>query len=425
MVADFKSLEPYQQNLFNFIKDVKEGEAGITRSGTPEMPSMTKAQYEALMVEVAAGKKSIFNNGLFKTLTGTSHESLLQTWTYNLTFTTCNGFLGTCATAMGIGAFKSLEPIAGKPSPLSLGQFEIATLLAARGLSRAWVPNENGARPRYGDIFRAAEYHMGICLDMDGDTWNTIESGQGGRTAGYDMLRRKSETWGKRAILGWVDVGTLLSEKSAAPTWLGGWWKVTEGPQTWYYYFDFEGGVYCQLTEPPTRLFAPTFGSAFCGSYAIVKGKYQTVQIRWFTDDPDETFQVSTSADKVPGSKDTRDASKDRLKGAQFRRQTDDRRAPSRPVADRPHLCAEPSARRLRRQHRAQLLTSSGARRRRGPTPLAACASPRSPLSAIMNVWGGRGEALTPPLARDFGGQWPNATSTRSSGSPRPLPTRS
>jgi hypothetical protein len=323
MAVDVETLKPYQQKLFKFIAEVAEGVE--VKSGEPSKPDMLPRDYEALKVQDAELKKntppgSVFkNNKLFATLAGMSHQQLLSTWTTDPTFTTCNGLLGTCATAMGVNTLKAFDMPGGKSSTLSLGQFEIATILASRGLSNAWVANANGARPRYGDIFRAEEYHMGVSLDFDGDNWNTIESGQGGRHTGHDILKRKSQKWGLRSILGWVDVETLLADKAMLPSWIGGWWRVTELGQEYYYYFSSDFLVYCQSRPPTSTLFPPPPSQAnFYGSFSIVTKKYQTAEIRWFTDDPDETFQVSTSTAKVPGTKDLRDASKDTMKGVCF-----------------------------------------------------------------------------------------------------------
>ena len=216
---------------------------------------------------------------------------------------------------------------------------------------------------------------------------------------GYDMLRRKSETWGKRAILGWVDVGTLLTEKSAAPTWLGGWWKVTEGPQTWYYYFDFEGGVYCPArgtTDAPVR---PDVRQR-----VLRQLRHRQRQV---PDGADPLVHRRSRRD-VPGLRVPRQGPRfqgyprrleGQAEGRQFRRQTDVRRAPSRPVADQDHLCAEPSPRRLRRQHRAQPDPTTAARGGGVDQLRWPLAHPPNPpyLQADMSR-GGRGAALNAPF---------------------------
>ena len=322
MAVDVNTLQPYQQKLFKFIAEVLEGVE--VKSGEPSKPDMKPRDYDDLDAQDKELKKtkpgaSVFkNNKLFTTLAGMSHQSLLLIWKTDPTFTTCNGLIGTCGNAMGVDALKSLDMPGGKASSLSLGQFEIATILAARGLSNAWVANENGAKPRYGDIFRAEEYHMGVALDFDGDSLNSIESGQGGRLTGHDILKRKTHVWGARKILGWIDIGTLLADKTMLPSWIGGWWKVTELGQDWYYYFASDNLVYCQSRPPVSTLFPPPPSRGnFYGSFSIVQKKYQTVEIRWFDSDPDETFQVVTSMDKVQGTK-IRDATKDILKGTTF-----------------------------------------------------------------------------------------------------------
>ena len=333
MAVDVNSLKPYQQKLFNFIAPVGEG-VEVT-SGEPHKPDMKPKDYDDLEAQDRELKKtnpaaSAFkNNKLFTTLAGTSHQGVLLQWKTDPTFTTCNGLIGTCGTAMGVDMLKAFDMPGGKPRTLSLGQFEIATVLASRGLSNAWVPNEKGAKPRYGDIFRAEDYHMGVALDFDGDSLNTIESGQGGRSTGYDILKRKSHVWGTRGILGWVDVETLLADKTMLPSWIGGWWEIQETDQTWHYYFGSDFRVHCQSRKPASTLFPPPPSPGdYYGAFSIVGRKYQTVEVRWFTDDPDETFQVSTSMAKVPGTKDIRDASKDALKGSAFGKPMTGKRLP-------------------------------------------------------------------------------------------------
>lgn len=319
MAVDYDKLEDYQKKLFNHIKDVKD--ADVT-SGEPVKAMITPAQFKVLKDQKDAwlrkepGAANPFkNNDLFGRLAGSTHEDILSTWTTNTTFTTCNGLLGTCSNAMGVGALKTLDPTGGKPMGVALGQFEIATVLASRGLSHAWVPNVNGARPRYGDIFRAEEYHMGVSLHFEGDMWFSIESGQGGFSQGFDMLKRKNSKWGERKLLGWVDVATLLKDTTPLPGWLGGWWKVDDGGTTYYYYFDTNDCVYCQSNKPASTLL-PANSSSFYGSFTVVKGKFQTVNIRWFTDDDEESFQIHTEPMKA--NEKIRDASKDTLKGHTF-----------------------------------------------------------------------------------------------------------
>ena len=48
--------------------------------------------------------------------------------------------------------------------------------------------------------------HMGISLDLEGDTWNTVQSGQGGPKAKRDIIKRKQTTYDASKLQGWVDL---------------------------------------------------------------------------------------------------------------------------------------------------------------------------------------------------------------------------
>ena len=104
---------------------------------------------------------------LFTKLTGgVTHERLVKNWEKGGIMTTCNEFVGWFGQALGSKDY--------------LGRFDIETYLAKAGKGLAWVPAGSDARPKYGDIFRPTSFHIGISLDFEGDTWNTVESGQGG-----------------------------------------------------------------------------------------------------------------------------------------------------------------------------------------------------------------------------------------------------
>ena len=275
---DRNSLEDYQQNLFDFIAAVPEGEPGL-ESGPPEQ-----------------------NDKAFEKLTGMTQAKLDAMWVWNPTYTTCNDFCIHAAQAMGV-------------TQVNTGQFEVASWLAAVGLARAWAPDRDGARPRYGDIFRSAGIHRGVSLECEGDVWNTIEAGQGGKGHRKDAVKRFSRSWSHRDILGWIDVGMLRLQSAPLPSWLGGWWEVNEEPdQHYYYFFEAGGKVYWtqdspELTGSSTLLPPPV--NWFHGAFSIVRG-FQTVAIHWHSIDPVETIQVSTSLERI--DQWTRAANMDRFR---------------------------------------------------------------------------------------------------------------
>jgi hypothetical protein len=282
---DRSSLETYQQKLFDLIQVVP----GYWRGARP-VPTGDPSG-------VWSGPPDSPNDVVFKNLTNMNQASLEEKWRVIASYTTCNDFCNRAAQEMGI-------------TQVNTGQFEVASWLAAVGLARAWVPNSSGARPRYGDIFRSAGMHRGVSLECEGDVWNTIEGGQGGKGAGRDGVARFSQSWSSRDITGWIDVGKLLSLNAPLPSWLGGWWKVKKEPnQDYFYFFEVGGSVYRTQDEPTSGVMPPPVVQPQ-GAFSIVRG-FQTVEIHWRSIDPVETLRVATSLERI--DQWTRAAQKDTL----------------------------------------------------------------------------------------------------------------
>ncbi len=286
-MAEELTLEPYQQKLQAFIARVPADPKTIN-SGTPVMPYPT-------MEKIDAVRKDVKTDPDFLDLTGKTHLALLEEWTGTSILTTCNLFVGRCANKMGFTAF-------------SLGQFEIAKILYGAGMGFAWVPASCGARPRYGDVFKPLKTHMGISLDFVGDTWRTVESGQGGKSTGCDKIKRKEAPWNPGGLEGWVDMGTLLAATGKPlPSWLGGWWQVTEdGSQIYFYHFDASGVVSFTPVAPATAFSRPV-NPSMTGAFRVER--YSDVTIRWKSADDDETLQrvynptPKTTPEKMAGIK--------------------------------------------------------------------------------------------------------------------------
>lgn len=181
----------------------------------------------------------------FVKMTGTSHATLEANWKTGGIMTTCNAFVGWFGSQLG--------------SKNYLGRFDIEAMLKKWGKPHAWVPASSGAQPKYGDIFRAKKFHVGISLDFEGGTWNTAESGQGGPKIGYDILKRKRTSWDPSTLQGWVDIDLLLGDAVQAsaqtsaipvPEWLPGWWAVNWRQQTYYYFFERNSAVSWTLVQP-------------------------------------------------------------------------------------------------------------------------------------------------------------------------------
>ncbi len=205
--------------------------------------------------------------GLFTKLTGTTHATLAQNWAGGGIRTTCNDFVGTFARAMGTKEY--------------LGRFDLATYLPKIGKGHAWVPAKSGARPGYGDLVRFASFHMGVSLDFDGGTWNTVESGQGGPKAGCDIIKRKQREYDAGKIEGWVDLAVYLdvpAQKGPMPEELAGWWKVMWRGEAFYYYFTPDRRVVWTQMRPHVTTKPPALPGD-SGVYSVDASSQVT--IRW------------------------------------------------------------------------------------------------------------------------------------------------
>lgn len=181
----------------------------------------------------------------FLKMTGTSQATLEANWKTGGIMTTCNAFVGWFGREIG--------------SKNYLGRFDLETMVKKWGNEQAWIPASSGAQPKYGDIFKAKKFHVGISLDFEGGMWNTAESGQGGSKIGYDIIKRKQTPWDPSTLQGWVDIGVLLGEETTVgvqknsapvPDWLPGWWVVSWRHESYYYFFDRSFGVSWTLVKP-------------------------------------------------------------------------------------------------------------------------------------------------------------------------------
>ncbi len=252
---------------------------------------------------------------LFTALTNTTHETLVKNWTgdgaaanyaHGGYQTTCNEFVGKYSGYLGSNVF--------------LGQFELEALLKKLDKSYAWIRSDGVARPKYGDIFRPNSYHMGISLDFDGNTWKTIESGQGGpnrdkdgipahdkegKLTGFDIIKRKAEPWKPKTIRGWCDIDLYFGGPDAVSSDIGaeppftleqlyGWWVVSSFNGSGYYYFDRNGQVKTSTTAPLN----PGPPNVATGSpYSLDNN---SVMINWSPDNW-EQFNGPPSGGSMPG----------------------------------------------------------------------------------------------------------------------------
>src|SRR5439155_1233090 len=166
---------------------------------------------------------------LFTRMTGTSHEVMKANWDKGGIMTACNGFVGWYAAQLG--------------SKTYLGGFDLEGIVKKAGKAHSYVKSTADNRPKYGDICRHTAFHVGVSLDFDGDKWNHVDAGQGGKKAGHDILKRTKGTSSNdyTKLQGWIDIELYFSAApliGPIPDWLLGWWKVLWRGQDFYYYFD-------------------------------------------------------------------------------------------------------------------------------------------------------------------------------------------
>ena len=187
---------------------------------------------------------------LFTKMTGLTHSYLVSEWAKGSKLTSCNAFTGWYSTTLG--------------SPKYLGRFDLETYLPSIGKGDAWVKSTPDVRPKFGDICRHTKFHVGISLDFDGDFWNRADGGQGGPSAGRDVIKRirSQETYDYSKLQGWVDIERYFGEVAQTglpiPDWLPGWWKVMWRGQAFYYYFDRNYQVQWTLVAPKTSSQPPS-----------------------------------------------------------------------------------------------------------------------------------------------------------------------
>jgi hypothetical protein len=191
------------------------------------------------------------NPPLFQRLTGVDQDFLDREWKAGRITTTCNGFTGIYASALGCN--------------LKLGTFWPETVLARAGKSHAWVPAGCGKTPGFGDIFvvdhfvpekKRNDLHAGVVLECNGSIWTIAEAGQGGRDLKYDIIRKRPRQVDVGRVKGWVNIEALFAAAPsslphaahetgarASPTWLEGWWQVAFRGSTYFYCFDTGNGV--------------------------------------------------------------------------------------------------------------------------------------------------------------------------------------
>jgi hypothetical protein len=143
------------------------------------------------------------NSSKFNHYAGKTHEQLLNAWNGGRpTLTTCNGLAGLMFNRLFAGKKKGINGLS----------FDIDVQCTANA-PLAWFSQTDNpdARPGYGDIVlcKPPKLHSAICLGADQATWQVIQSGQGGKSVGADIIAKGRATYPVHRIVGWINVAIL------------------------------------------------------------------------------------------------------------------------------------------------------------------------------------------------------------------------
>jgi hypothetical protein len=138
--------------------------------------------------------------GKYTEMTGLSQKVLQANWDKGGIMTGCNGFTGWFGRKMGAQQY--------------LGGFDLKHICAGAGKPDAWVVSTSDNAPDYGDILRHASFHVDVCLGFERGMLMRAAGGQGGKSAGHDIIKRIKGTdpydWKK--LVGWIDIETFFAD---------------------------------------------------------------------------------------------------------------------------------------------------------------------------------------------------------------------
>jgi len=191
---------------------------------------MTPAREKAKQIIDSIPNRDIRSSGpdakIFLDMTGTAHKVMQDNWNNGGIMTAYNGWTGTFSTKLGRGG---------------LGVFDLASVAGG-----AWVACDGSVKPQFGDVFRCKKLHVGVVLEYyDNHEALVIEAGQGGKSSGFDILRRSRKPFGPNEIMGWVNIDVWLDpaelEKEKLRKSLKGTWTVEVNGQKRAYVFPASG----------------------------------------------------------------------------------------------------------------------------------------------------------------------------------------
>jgi hypothetical protein len=180
----------------------------------------TRARVRQLADHYLNGLKYAVSGSVdFEKYTGVTQDYLLRTWygpdkkqgTADDTkskMTTCNAFVGRYA--------HSIIPSFQRKSANFMG-FYYEDECRKAGIEEAYFRQSDNLdkRPGYGDIVKFKRHHVAVALASKGGFWNRIESGQGGRSAGADVIVfRENQPYHPGEIEGWVNLAILFDYNS-------------------------------------------------------------------------------------------------------------------------------------------------------------------------------------------------------------------
>jgi hypothetical protein len=251
---------------------------GEVLSGSPIIPVTKKNRAEAKKLIEAA---KITTNANFETLTGLTHETLLNNWKDGGLLTSCNAFVMKAGQAVGVPG---------------LGGFNVENTMISLGKRHCWMTHRSGEKPQFGDVFETRSrtpgkdyenLHVGISLSVEGDNWYTIEGGQGGPASGVDKVARVKRKYNTAHLLGWVDMRLLASRQPPLPDWLTGTWMIYADNQTYVYSINRYGEV-TQKAYRPSSGQSGNVPNLDTGKLSEVSG--DTVKVRWDREGGTEVF---------------------------------------------------------------------------------------------------------------------------------------
>jgi hypothetical protein len=147
----------------------------------------------------------------FRMITGFSTFSLEQWWaehpegTKGSMLTTCNALLGWMARQLGA---RQGSQLARGLLQLDLADKDVPGCFRRPGAGEMFRPGDFYATPFLHKGWKQPFGHVGIVYDVhDTIVFDTVDSGQGGRSAGKDFIRfKKGRIWDTNKITGWVDL---------------------------------------------------------------------------------------------------------------------------------------------------------------------------------------------------------------------------